>query len=443
MVGTAAKVFLLLTVLGQQVIAQSTESGRQDVTEIIKKQEECIQTPLEYLAAFESREARCVSENLIARISSGSSVDDLNVQVKPKPASFFGGHDALEKYLRVGYPEVFGYNLPSETITLSDPDFPGLQTDSSGFSMLQQIGYPAEYIDINKTYALGVFDKKAIDRLVGSKNASQYPFNADIGPLQPTWRAVKEFYEWVYNDLNLTISDAAIDLLEDTGFNTLTGCPVKCAYALSDFPSENALAPVTTSSRVDYDSCPPPAPNAVEIYPSAADHNSDFCKGYQGRDWKMKAKAMSAPFTSESGCDPAETITAAKILADELSNTTDTIEQAQWLRAFLLQDCAGDFNPLFSGNGFTYTGLGGLLTPAGTEYIVSPFNISSLGENEYSKIYFCINGLNEGRPDENGRCPIPPMEAAMTQATSEAAPGFFSLISVFAALSMLLIGDNF
>ena len=68
--------------------------------------------------------------------------------------------------------------------------------------------------------------------------------------------------------------------------------------------------------------------------------------------------------------------------------------------------------------------LGGLLTPTATEYIASPFNVSSLGKNESSTIYFCINGLNGGRPDENGECPIPEVDIAsqnlVTAATSSA-----------------------
>jgi hypothetical protein len=163
---------------------------------------------------------------------------------------------------------------------------------------------------------------------------------------------------------------------------------------------------VVVRDRVDYESCPSPGPNAIEIYPSAANPNSELCEGYEGRDWKSKVQAMAAPFTARY-CDPAETVPAAKILADKLANTIDVIDQAQWFRAFLVQSCVGGMNALFSGNGFTYTGLGGLLTPTATEYIVSPFNVSSLAKNESSNIYFCINGLNGGRPDNNGECPIP------------------------------------
>jgi len=46
------------------------------------------------------------------------------------------------------------------------------------------------------------------------------------------------------------------------------------------------------------------------------------------------------------------------------------------------------------------------LQPAATEYIVSPFNVSSLGLDDVVDIYLCINGLHGGRPIEDGVCPI-------------------------------------
>ena len=67
----------------------------------------------------------------------------------------------------------------------------------------------------------------------------------------------------------------------------------------------------------------------------------------------------------------------------------------------------GTFSSMFMGNGFTYTGNRGLLTPTATEYIASPFNVSELPPDAKVDIFFCINGLNSGRMDAQGTCPIP------------------------------------
>ncbi len=132
----------LLVVLGTRSFAQETvKPNRQDVELIIDEQKECVQTPEEFVTAFEAREARCVSDNLVGRIFSGSSVDGVYLQVDSKPATFYSGNDALEAYLRVGYPETFGYTFPSARVNFSAPDFPGTETTSSGFSLLQKIGY--------------------------------------------------------------------------------------------------------------------------------------------------------------------------------------------------------------------------------------------------------------------------------------------------------------
>eukprot|EP00890_Picochlorum_soloecismus_P005987 jgi/Picsp_1/638/NSC_00634-R1_---NA--- len=166
------------------------QADRSDVEDVIQDQKKCVETPTEFAA----REPRCVSDNLIGRVFSGTSASNVN----SKPATFYSGSDALEIYLRNGYPETFGYFAPSKDVSISEPNFPGFQSTSSGFSMLQTIGYSPEYIDIHSVY-----DTRAIDVLVRSQNQSAYPFNADIGSISPTWDALKEFYEWVYDGLDL------------------------------------------------------------------------------------------------------------------------------------------------------------------------------------------------------------------------------------------------
>lgn len=38
----------------------------------------------------------------------------------------------------------------------------------------------------------------------------------------------------------------------------------------------------------------------------------------------------------------------------------DLVQKVAIFRAYLTQSCAGSFNPLFSGDGFTYTGVWGV-----------------------------------------------------------------------------------
>lgn len=406
--GLVSFALVFATFVGCGLAQDDTIKGadRSDVEAVIEDQKRCVSTPKEFVAAFEAREPRCVSDNLIGRVFSGTNASTVYLQVNSKPATFYSGRDALEMYLRNGYPESFGYFAPSRTVSISEPNFPGFQSTSSGFSMLQTIGYTPEYIDINSVYVLSVFDTRAIDTLVRSQNQSAYPFNADIGPISPTWDALKEYYEWVYDELDLVIPDAAIQILKNTSFMNLTGCPTTCGYVNLDFPSEKATTAVFTQPRIDYETCPAAKENSVQIDPSAPNQNSLYCKGYMGREWRPKIEKMDSVFTSRY-CDPEQSVTAAQVLVDALRNTTDSIEQALWFRAFLAQSCIGSFFSLFSGNGFTYTGDNGLLQPTATEYIVSPFNVSDLGSDDVVDIYFCINGLNGGKPNEDGECPIP------------------------------------
>lgn len=387
---------------------ESSYENRNDVEAVTEEQKICVETPQEFADAFAAREPRCVAKHLIGRVFGGRDASSIFLQVNSKPATFYSGYDALERYLRVGYPETFGYFTQSRAATISQPNFPGLESASNGFGLLQIIGYDPEYIEIDRVYVLSVFDARDIDTLVKSQNGSEYPFHADIGPIQPTWDAVKEYYEWVYDDLELVIPDQAMDILKNMSFMTLTGCPARCSYVSKAFPSENVTTAVITQDRVDYNTCPPAEQDAIQVTPTATDLHSTFCDGYEGREWKPKVEAMDSVFTARF-CEPKESVKAAKLLRDALENTTDSIEQAQWFRAFLVQSCIGTFSPLFSGNGFTYTGDSSLWEPTATEYIVSPFNISELSPEAKVDIYFCINGLNGGKPDANGTCPIPVM----------------------------------
>ena len=96
----------------------------------------------------------------------------------------------------------------------------------------------------------------------------------------------------------------------------------------------------------------------------------------------------------------------AAVLAEDLAAATSPEEEAIIFRAFLIQTCSGAFNPLFSGDGFTVTGFGGLLAPTSSEWISSPFYQENISQKFKAAIPFCINGQNGGMPNADGSCAL-------------------------------------
>ena len=66
--------------------------------------------------------------------------------------------------------------------------------------------------------------------------------------------------------------------------------------------------------------------------------------------------AMSA-LVDNDNCNQTDNAAAGQALAEGLAAAADSPRaQALLFRAFAIQYCHGDFNTLFSGNGYTYTG---------------------------------------------------------------------------------------
>ena len=63
--------------------------------------------------------------------------------------------------------------------------------------------------------------------------------------------------------------------------------------------------------------------------------------------------------------------------------------------------CAG---PHPQGDGLTWTGMGGLLSPLGEEFIAPP---QSLQGADYKFVSFCINGVTGSPLQPGGSCPLP------------------------------------
>lgn len=383
----------------------------------------CIHTPEEYRAAFERRESRCVSKDLIGRVSQGLTVGTASFNGTQKSAYFFTNSDGLAKYLRIGFPQTLGDYLPSSSESLADPAFPGLVDVSSGQALLEALGYGVTEIQINNVFVLNIFSRSELKNVLrSSENTDHFPFRANINGIIPTWRNLRDYFEYIFADSvtspPLRISDQAIQVLEENDFDKLTGCPAACTYSAGTFPGGYYPPQLAyTQNRADPTNCPnPKSVDDIQIAPTSFEVGSNFCDA----SWVSKYNEMRSYFTpffiQGIGCTPDNELGSAELLATKLANTADSKEQALWFRAFLIQGCNGNFNPLFSGNGFTYTGTGGLLSGLSSELIVSPFLIELMPRQSYVSIPFCVNGLNGGQPlpsGPNGTCPLPPQPAAV------------------------------
>jgi len=119
----------------------------------LSSQDDCIQTPEEFFQAFAARSPRCVSPWLHTRVGQsskqgGAPSDPLTgVSTGATLARFWGGHDAAEKYLRIGVPKTPGFFTNDPTLepsnTYGAPTFAGLAQRSNGQSLMEQIGYNA------------------------------------------------------------------------------------------------------------------------------------------------------------------------------------------------------------------------------------------------------------------------------------------------------------
>lgn len=77
---------------------------------LVAEANDCIATPLEFKRAFEQRQPRCVSSELVGRVVSARNVSGLRGEdTEQKLAYFWSASDALAKYLTIGYPEVGGW----------------------------------------------------------------------------------------------------------------------------------------------------------------------------------------------------------------------------------------------------------------------------------------------------------------------------------------------
>ncbi|KAL4419584.1 hypothetical protein ABPG77_004833 [Micractinium sp. CCAP 211/92] len=402
----------------------------------------CVQTPTEYLAAFEARQTRCVSPNLFSRLTSGDNVAaaKAGLGLDQRLAYFWSGSDVLAKYARIGYPQTIGYS------TISTPV--GLDDNANGLALTEQVGYPAAYSNVAKVWVLNVFTRAALQEAADTFKATlgaAPPYKVGVGPFSATWDGWKAYYEYVWSNLAggaFRLPDAAINVLKNTDFKALTGCAAECAYSVDQFPTPVNTSPLVTQPRnpAPNADCPAPAAGTTPIQATALVYDggpagtvpvagggtasyrnaSELCNA----DWKT-AFNQWAPFYAERGCGQAKNVAAGQKLRDLVNAAPNARMQAMYFRAFLTFFCAGTSNSLFSGDGYTYTGFGGTLSPLGTEFITSPLTVGAATLNDNTKmvqIPFCISGTNGGRPNAGGTCDLPANPVTRREARSPSPP---------------------
>ena len=92
---------------------------------------------------------------------------------------------------------------------------------------MQAVGYPGEWVDITSVYALNVYSRAAIKKIVRGPASNFYQYKANIEALSPTWDAVRHFVMWSFQSINLTIPNAVSDTLDKMSADELTGCPAQ------------------------------------------------------------------------------------------------------------------------------------------------------------------------------------------------------------------------
>ncbi len=85
---------------------------------LVTEANDCVTTPLEFKEAFERRQKRCVSPQLVGRVISARNASGLREDTEQKLAYFWSASDALAKYLSIGYPEVIVYHSDLATAGL-------------------------------------------------------------------------------------------------------------------------------------------------------------------------------------------------------------------------------------------------------------------------------------------------------------------------------------
>jgi hypothetical protein len=201
----------------------------------------------------------------------------------------------------------------------------------------------------------------------------------------------------------VAVAPGVAAVLASSTFREISGCPASCDYVNPKFPSAEGPMPLLVGKRTGPGgACVPPEGAGRAVGPSFADAASPLCSDA----WRALFDRYAAAYAAggAAACSSEAIVAAAKLLAEDLKAAGgDPAAQAVAVRAFAVLGCSGNFNPLFTGNGYTATGFGGLFSPTVSEFITSPFDWDKLPSSAIRVIDMCVNGKNGGRPVD-GKC---------------------------------------
>lgn len=364
-----------------------------------------INSPTEFKREYFRRNSRlgepaCVSKDLVGiilgvNVTLGDIKKDMKkmdnrLGVKGRDIIFTGDHKGLEKIL----------------ITGQSKNYTGLYWKNA-FSVVQQIGFPANFSSTKKAtelvYQLLVFKK---------------PKTSDNPVLLGSWDSAFEFLELLYSDNAPFISDEVREIIKTTPFASpkdpstgipdpgggepsLSGCPREesseqlgeaCPFGCPSFFIANA-APDTSLPwfQAESEPCNKDWLEALEFIINGDNKCNPFLTdGSNPPGGRNDCRAVLQRFL-EGGpyeCEPGDTPQACK--------------GALRVRAFFL--VVNDFNPKYTGNGFTATGYSNLLSYTNNEFFIKNQSIEDIElatGDPVEEIFFCINGvqLPEDPPD--------------------------------------------
>jgi len=240
----------------------------------------------------------------------------------------------------------------------------------------------------------------------------------------PTWHNVVAFFQ-AYIRVNTPLKDftfakGTLELLESWSFTTLTGCEPQCTWQDTWFgtkvPNNTVGAPSTwqgptiVGRRINGDECAKefqgskgwepilPADRVVVTEPTAIEAFDEFCDPQFITYRELMRKGCTSRGTNRTA-----NIALARQMAELYKSTPNPLNKTLLFRAYLMTSCAGAFNSLFSGDGFTYTGSSGFLGATGQELLTGEMDFpEKLKGAKY--VFFCPYD-SEGNAIRGGKCP--------------------------------------
>ena len=141
-----------------------------------------------------------------------------------------------------------------------------------------------------QAYVLDVFTLDALEAGVAALEG-RMPYQGGVGPIAPTWAAVRAYYQHIFADAELALGDEALALLQNSSFAQLTGCPAQCAYAPSDFPSVKHTTPINSTNPRPDGTCPEAAEGSTPAPGTALAADSELCTA----DWQQAYVSPALP----------------------------------------------------------------------------------------------------------------------------------------------------